>query len=129
PQAVRPPVSVHPPRTAGVAPVTATGASSVLPRIEPEEDTNDLRPVGTFLGRVEKADIEREVLSVVVRQHLALYVRLLDAAQEGADWTEVVRVLFGLDPRQDAGRARSGHGSHAGRARRVHGDGRADCLG
>lgn len=30
------------------------------------------------------------------RQHLVLYVRLLEAAEEGAEWTEVVRILFGL---------------------------------
>ena len=35
------------------------------------------------------------------RQHLTLYVRLLDAAEEGAEWTEVARVLFGLDPKRD----------------------------
>lgn len=51
------------------------------------------------------------------RQHLALYVRLLDAAEEGAEWTEVVRVLFGLDPKQDAERARRVHDSHLARAR------------
>ncbi len=51
------------------------------------------------------------------RQHLALYVRLLDAAEEGAEWTEVVRVLFGIDPDQDRERAQRVHDSHLARAR------------
>jgi hypothetical protein len=51
------------------------------------------------------------------RQHLALYIRLLDAAEEGAEWTEVVRVLFGLDPDQDRERAQRVHDSHLARAR------------
>lgn len=53
------------------------------------------------------------------RRHLVLYVRLLDAAEEGADWTEVVRVVFGLDPERDGERARSLHESHLARARWV----------
>ena len=51
------------------------------------------------------------------RQHLALYIRLLDAADEGAEWTEVVRVLFGLDPNRDGERARRVYDSHLARAR------------
>jgi hypothetical protein len=50
------------------------------------------------------------------RQHLSLYVRLLDAAEEGAEWTEVVRILFGLDPKRDGERARSIYESHLARA-------------
>ena len=50
------------------------------------------------------------------RQHLALYVRLLDAAEEGAEWTEVARVLFGLDPKLDSERARRVYDSHLARA-------------
>src|SRR5215468_9509399 len=51
------------------------------------------------------------------RQHLTLYVRLLDAAEEEAEWTEVVRVLFGLDPNRDRERAQRLHDSHLARAR------------
>ncbi|MBX9819577.1 MAG: DUF2285 domain-containing protein [Afipia birgiae] len=49
--------------------------------------------------------------------HLALYIRLLDAAAEGADWREVVQILFGLDPDRDPDRARMVHDSHLARAR------------
>ena len=62
------------------------------------------------------------------RQHLALYVRLLDAAEEGAEWTEVVRVLFGIDPKQDAERARRVHDSHLARARWMTEHGYRDLL-
>lgn len=50
-------------------------------------------------------------------QHLAIYLRLLMAEEEGADWREVVLVLFGLDPAQEPGRAKIVHESHLARAR------------
>jgi Uncharacterized conserved protein (DUF2285) len=62
------------------------------------------------------------------RQHLALYVRLLDAAQEGAEWTEVVHVLFGLDPQRERERARRVHDSHLARARWMTEHGYQDLL-
>lgn len=46
-------------------------------------------------------------------RHLTTYIRLLDADSEGADWREVVAVIFGLDPE----RARIVHDSHLARAR------------
>lgn len=51
------------------------------------------------------------------RTHLVLYMRLLDAAAEGADWTEVAQVLFGIDPAAEPVRARRVHDSHLARAR------------
>lgn len=51
------------------------------------------------------------------RRLLPFYIRLLDAAEDGAEWTEVVRVLFGLDPNQDRERAQRVHDSHLARAR------------
>src|SRR5262245_19911762 len=62
------------------------------------------------------------------RQHLALYVRLLDAAEEGAEWTEVVRLLFGLDPNEDRERARRVYDSHLARARWMTEHGYRDLL-
>ena len=49
-------------------------------------------------------------------QHLAVYLRLLMAEEEGADWREVVQVIFGLDPAQDLTRAKTVHESHLARA-------------
>lgn len=50
-------------------------------------------------------------------RHLATYLRLLDAAEEGADWREAVRIIFGLDPARELERARRVHDSHLARAR------------
>jgi hypothetical protein len=50
-------------------------------------------------------------------RHLATYLRLLDADEEGADWREVVRIIFGLDPEREQERALVVHQSHLARAR------------
>jgi hypothetical protein len=50
-------------------------------------------------------------------QHLAIYIRLLDADAEGADWREVVLIIFGLDPAKEHDRAKVVHDSHLARAR------------
>jgi hypothetical protein len=62
------------------------------------------------------------------REHLTLYLRLLDAAKEGTEWTEVVRIVFGLDPNQDGERARRVHDSHLARARWITKHGYHDLL-
>ena len=49
-------------------------------------------------------------------RHLATYIRLLDADEEGADWQEAVRIIFGLDPDREPERARIVHDSHLARA-------------
>lgn len=49
--------------------------------------------------------------------HIKLYVRLLDASADGADWREVVKVLFAIDPDSEPDRARHVHASHLTRAR------------
>lgn len=49
--------------------------------------------------------------------HLAAYLRLLDAAEEGADWREVAKIVFGLDVDADPERAKQMHDSHLARAR------------
>lgn len=49
--------------------------------------------------------------------HLATYLRLLDAADENADWREVAEIVFGLDVAADPERARRIHDSHLARAR------------
>ena len=50
-------------------------------------------------------------------QHLAIYLRLLMAEEEGADWREVVQVIFGIDPQREPDRAKLVHDSHLARAR------------
>jgi hypothetical protein len=51
------------------------------------------------------------------RLHLATYLRLLDAAQDGADWGAVTRAILGIDPTRDPERARRAYDSHLARAR------------
>ena len=51
------------------------------------------------------------------RAHIKLYMRLLDAERDGADWREAVRILFGLDPDSDPAHCRSIHDAHLARAR------------
>ncbi|MDF2113984.1 DUF2285 domain-containing protein [Roseiarcaceae bacterium H3SJ34-1] len=51
------------------------------------------------------------------REHMVLYLRLLDAARDGADWQEAVQILFGLDPHSNPQRCRRIHDTHLARAR------------
>ena len=50
-------------------------------------------------------------------RHHRTYWRLLDAADEKADWREAVRINFGIDPDAEPERARLGYDSHLARAR------------
>lgn len=60
---------------------------------------------------------ESAALTEYDKAHTTLYLRLLDAAADGADWREVVSVLFNLDPKDDPKRARLIHDAHLARAR------------
>lgn len=51
------------------------------------------------------------------RAHMTIYVRLLDAARDGADWREVCRLLFERDPDRDPTRCRRMFDAHLTRAR------------
>jgi hypothetical protein len=50
-------------------------------------------------------------------QHLVIYLRLLDADAEGADWREVAKVVLKIDPSKEPQRARSVWKSHLARAK------------
>lgn len=60
--------------------------------------------------------------------HKVVYLRLLDAAAEDADWQEVARIVLGLDPDRDPYRARRIHDSHLARARWMTEAGYRDLL-
>lgn len=49
--------------------------------------------------------------------HMKLYLRLLDAESDGADWREAVSILFGIDPIKEPERASRVHRAHLARAR------------
>jgi hypothetical protein len=58
-----------------------------------------------------------QALTTYDREHMALYLRLLDSVRDGADWREAVQILFGLDPECDPLRCRHIHETHLARAR------------
>ena len=49
-------------------------------------------------------------------QNLVTYLRLLDAEAEGADWREIVRIVFEIEPDSDTEHARLIFSSHLARA-------------
>jgi len=67
-------------------------------------------------------------LTAYDRSHLSAYLRLLDAADEGADWREAVKIIFGLDPTDQPERARVVYDSHLARARWMTRAGYRDLL-
>lgn len=58
-----------------------------------------------------------EELTDYDRSHMKLYLRLLDATNDGADWEEIANVLFGLDASKEPERAHHVVDSHLARAR------------
>lgn len=56
-------------------------------------------------------------LTAYDERHLATYLRLLDADEEGVDWKEAVKIIFGLDADREPQRARTVYDSHLTRAR------------
>lgn len=58
-----------------------------------------------------------EVLTEYDQLHLVTYLRLLDAAADGADPDEVARIVLRIDPVEEPERARRAHDSHLARAR------------
>jgi hypothetical protein len=49
-------------------------------------------------------------------EHLVTYLRVLDAEADGADWTEVARIVLHIDPASDPARAHRAWESHLARA-------------
>ncbi len=70
-------------------------------------------PIDTFEDRPPNS----QTLTAYDEHNLVTYLRLLDADEEGADWREVVQIIFGLDPDRDPEYAKSVHDSHLARAR------------
>jgi hypothetical protein len=60
---------------------------------------------------------QTERVNAYDERHFVTYIRLLDASEEGADWREVVSVIFGLNPEREPERAKIVHDSHLARAR------------
>jgi hypothetical protein len=61
--------------------------------------------------------------------HLVTYSRLLDAEADGADWTEVARIVLRIDPTKEPARVRHAWESHLARARWMTEHGYKHLLG
>jgi T6SS, Transcription factor, DNA binding domain len=59
---------------------------------------------------------------------LVVYLRLLDAAEEGADWREVARIVLKRDPDKEPERAKRAYDTHLARARWMTEHGYQDLL-
>jgi hypothetical protein len=81
-----------------------------------------------MIDRLAKEPPQSPSLTDYDREHFKLYLRLLDAAEEGADWREVVRVVFSLDPDSEPERARRTYEAHLQRARWMTTHGYKDLL-
>ena len=58
-----------------------------------------------------------ETLTPYDMEHVVTYMRLLDAEENAADWTQVVRIVLHIDPAHEPARARRAWESHVGRAK------------
>lgn len=70
------------------------------------------RATQTFLDEPPSS----QTLTPYDREHMKLYMRLLDAERDGADWREAAQILFGLDSDLDPERSRTVHDAHLARA-------------
>lgn len=59
---------------------------------------------------------------------LIVYLRLLDAEADGADWAEVARIVLRLDTNHDPEGARAIHAAHLARAQWVRDHGHHKLL-
>jgi hypothetical protein len=73
----------------------------VKPELDP--DVDDLAPMEPDVTRYDEA-------------HFVTYMRLLDAEMDGADWTEVARIVLHRNPVAETGRTRICWESHLARA-------------
>jgi len=60
---------------------------------------------------------DASVLTGYDERHLVTYLRLLNAENDGADWTDVARIVLHLDPDHEPERARRAWETHLARAR------------
>ncbi|MGB8632741.1 MAG: DUF2285 domain-containing protein [Xanthobacteraceae bacterium] len=60
---------------------------------------------------------DAETLTSYDHEHLVTYARLLDAEAEGADWTEVARLVLHIDPSTEPARGRRAWETHLARAK------------
>jgi hypothetical protein len=71
---------------------------------------------------------EAATLTDYDRRHAVVYLRLLDAEADGADWREVAKVVLGVDPNAELERAEIMHRSHLDRAHWMRDGGYKELL-
>ena len=69
-----------------------------------------------------------QTLTPYDREHMKLYMRLLDASEAGATLEDVASLLLGIDANKEPERARQVHDSHLSRARWMTEQGYRDLL-
>jgi len=74
-------------------------------------------PKPSLTPKIADAAPTVDTLTGYDEEHLITYLRLLDADAEGADWTEVARIVLQIDPAQEPARARQVWESHLARAK------------
>lgn len=70
-----------------------------------------------------------ESLTDYDERHHATYWRLLNADAQKADWKEVVRIVFGVEPENDPARSRTLYDAHLSRARWISQSGYRTLIG
>jgi len=80
-------------------------------------------PKPSLTPKIDDAAPTADALTGYDQDHVITYLRLLDAEAEGADWTEVARIVLQIDPAREPARARRAWESHLARAKwmRTHG--------
>ena len=86
-----------------------------MPSHPPDPDVDDLAPT-------------EEALTAYDDEHIATYLRMLDAEAANADWREVTRIVLHIDPDREPERARCAYDSHLARARWMYSTGYRHLL-
>ncbi|WP_420888175.1 DNA -binding domain-containing protein [Bradyrhizobium brasilense] len=81
-----------------------------MPEMPPNSEVADTAPA-------------EDILTPYDREHAATYMRMLDAAAEGADWREVAEIVLRINPLRERDRARQAYETHLARARWMSGRG------
>jgi T6SS, Transcription factor, DNA binding domain len=65
----------------------------------------------------DTAPSDPDALTPYDHEHAIMYLRMLDADAEGADWREVAQIVLRIDPGREPARARQAYESHLARAK------------
>ena len=95
-----------------------------MPMSQPKNETSQSMSKPNFLDQPPVSDS----LTDYDREHLKLYVRLLDADSQKADWQEIASVLFGIDPESEPELAQTVFETHLARAKWMSDNGYRQLL-